>query len=132
MKKFILSVAVAFGVGFATLTPSAQAQAVTETENYKLTTYTQEDLSRVWVFVDKAVGTRFLLTVKDEKGNVLYAKGVNKKEKLYAFKIDLSQTDNGMYYIETTDGKTPIRKTIRKEEIAYTVPTVTHRVVAMN
>ena len=86
----------------------------------------------MWVFVDKAIGVRFLLTIKDQQGNVLYAKGVSKKEKLYTFKIDLSQVEDGVYYIETTDGKTPIRKTLRKEEIAITKPVNTQRVFAMN
>lgn len=132
MKNYIQIVAVALGVGLATIAPSVQAQTITETENYKLTTYTQEEISRVWVKVSKTAGTKFHLAVKSASGNVLFNEVLSRKTKQHAFRIDLADAENGVYYIETTDGKTPICKIVRKESITATEPVVAQRVVAMN
>ncbi|MFN8357938.1 MAG: hypothetical protein U0Y10_25985 [Spirosomataceae bacterium] len=132
MKKYFQHIAIALGVGLAIFASSVQAQNVTETDHYKVTTYTQEDLSRVWVKVEKAIGTKFIMFVKDKQGHVLFHYGLDRKIAKYQFKINLSEAEAGVYSIEMTDGTTPITKMIRKEKLWPTEPAVSQRVVAMN
>ncbi len=67
------------------------------------------------VMVDKLVGKKITIQLKNEDGLVIHTQIIGKKETAFRGNYDLKELEDGKYSIEISDGKTKVVKNVQVE-----------------
>ena len=112
---------------------TAAAQSTVGIPSFTASVYPISGISKVHVVVTKEFGKKFSLTFRDEKNYFLYQDKMEKRCTQHRFVLNLSQLENGKYYIDLSDGKTPVvTKIIIKEEAILSKPISSTQIVCLD
>ncbi len=113
-------------VAFASSTIFANTEATSsnKAQHFAIGVYQGKGTQTMHIMVDKEVGNRVSILVKDHAGRVIHQEYITKKTATYHGKFDFSEATEGTYQIEITDGKETLVKQIH---ISNTQATATNR-----
>jgi hypothetical protein len=112
---------------------NATAQSTVETPSFMASISPVFNTNTVRVLVSKEYGKKFSLSVVDENQNPVYLNRMPKGATQHRFDLNLNELPNGKYYINLSDGKTPIvSKVIVKEPAVLAKPILSHQIICLN
>ena len=129
MKTFIKPLLVALTVSIVTAS-SSFANPIgrkTTVAKYKTGIYTSVS-GKLNIALDKETGGSVDIQLKKANGSVLYTKHLGKNESTYRSRLNLDDLEDGVYYVEITNGVETTRQTVT---IATNKPTSPERTIAM-
>lgn len=97
------------------------------TVSYQESIYTTKD-GKLAIALNKEVGGKVNIQLKNKDGFVLYSHQVSKNESQSRLRLDLSELPDGVYQVEITNGTEAKTHTVT---ISTPQPQVTSRVVSM-
>lgn len=95
---------------------------------YQIGVYGSPDGMKLHVAVDKQVGGRVSIVLKDAKGDVLFRQSMRNVDSTYRGKLDVSTLLTGEYQLEISNGQ---QTTVRPLSIKTQVPTAATRTIAL-
>ena len=107
-----------------TSTTPAGAAAPTKAKTFEVAIYQSINTMKMNVMIDKEADKGLLIELKDKNGEILASERVNKNDKVYHGKFDMSNLEDGKYTFEFTKGN---EKVIREVQLS----TKTDRQIAM-
>lgn len=112
---------------------AATAQSEVQTTSFKASILPVTNGSKIHVVVNKEFGKNFFICLRDTQHTLLYFGEMKKRSVQYRFVIDLKELAEGKYYMELSDGKTPVvTKILLKEQSVLAKPIVTNQIVFLN
>jgi Domain of unknown function (DUF3244) len=98
--------------------------APTKSKTFEVGIYQSVNTLKMNVMIEKSTDKDLTVVLKDKNGEVLASERVNKNEKTYHAKFDMSQLEDGKYTFEFTKGKEKVTKEVE-------LTTKTDRQIAM-
>jgi hypothetical protein len=86
--------------------------APTKSKTFEVGMYQSVNTLKMNVLIEKSTDKNLTVTLKDEKGNILYNEKLGKKAKKYHGKYDMSELADGKYTFEFTKGDEKIVKEV--------------------
>jgi hypothetical protein len=84
-------------------------------KNFAVNAYRLQNKMQVNLYVEKYTESSLRVTVKNDKGDVLFSEYAPKNVSKYGWKLDMSTLEDGTYKIMVTDGKISETKEITLE-----------------
>lgn len=131
MNTTVKTIALALGISLAN-SVNAQEPGVTliNNEGYIAKMISVPNTNTMKVYVGNIQSKNLSFTIKDNSGNVLFTKYINKKEPQASLKVDLSELPDGIYNVEMSDKVSKTVKSFRKGNEYLVKPSGT--LVALN
>lgn len=130
MKNLVKTIAIAAlsamtFISNATDTNATPAGAApTKSKTFEVGIYQSINTMKMNVLIEKSTDKDLTVVLKDKNGDILASERVNKNEKSYHAKFDMSQLEDGKYTFEFTKGNEKITKEVE-------LSTKTDRQIAM-
>ena len=129
MKTIIKPLFVAVAL-VATSFANVNAHNPSKTKSFEVGMYQTTNTLKLNLMVEKQVGNRLEIAIKNEKGEVLYTETIAKNDAKYHGKYDFSQLGDGQYSVEISAGKEKVIKNINLS--TNTPEPETNRSISMN
>jgi hypothetical protein len=129
MKTIIKTLFVAIAL-VATSFANVKANNPSKTASFEVGIYQTTNTLKLNLMVEKQVGNRLEIAIKNDKGEVLYTETIAKNDAKYHGKFDFSQLGDGQYSVEISAGKEKIVKNINLS--TNTPEPETNRSISMN
>lgn len=129
MKTIIKTLFVAVAL-VATSYANVNANNPSKTASFEVGMYQTVNTLKLNLMVEKQVGDRLEIAIKNDKGEVLYTETIAKNDAKYHGKFDFSQLGDGQYSVEISGGKEKIVKNINLS--TNTPEPETTRLISMN
>jgi hypothetical protein len=129
MKTIIKTLFVAVAL-VATSFANVKANNPSKTASFEVGIYQTINTLKLNLMVEKQVGNRLEIAIKNDKGEVLYTETIAKNDAKYHGKFDFSQLGDGQYSVEISGGKEKIVKNINLS--TNTPEPETNRSISMN
>ncbi len=130
MKTLVKTIAIAlFSVVSVATFANNEANNPTKTQNFKVGMYQTINTLRMNVLVEKVVGKKLTVTLKDAQGKVLSQEIIAKGSDSYFGKFDMSNLSDGKYTFEITDGT---EKIVKQVNLETTTPAESTRTIELN
>ena len=100
-------------------------------ETFSMGMYRVKDTLKMNVLIEKQEGERLIVRLLNDQGQVLHQDVLTKKQKKYARRLDFSESKDGRYTVEITNGQERIVKQINLSTQGL-VETPARTLVAMN
>ncbi|GAA4396477.1 hypothetical protein GCM10023187_04650 [Nibrella viscosa] len=130
MKTLFVTFALALTVSATSLTASAESHRLAGPKAptaYRVAVFPSASALKLNVIVEKAMGSRVEVRLRDAKGHLLHTSYLQKKDGKFWSKFDLSELEDGIYRIEVTNGA----ETTVKEVTLSTKPAAANRLVSI-
>lgn len=129
MKTIIKTLFVAVTL-VATSFANINANNPSKTSSFEVGIYQTVNTLKLNLMIEKQVGNRLEITIKNDKGEILYTETIAKNDAKYHGKFDFSQLGDGQYSVEIANGKDKIIKNINLS--TNTPEPETNRFISMN
>ena len=127
IKTLVLALTLSSVSYVASANPAAgEKKAAT---SYKAAIFPSSSTATLNVIVEKEMGHRVQITLKDAKGAVLHTEYLTKKEGSFWSKLNLSELQNGTYRVEVTNGAETTAKDIT---ISTVTPASANRAIKLS
>ena len=103
--------------------------ASTKAKTFEVGMFQSINSMKMNVLIEKSTDKDLTVVLKDSKGEILITERVDKKDKSYHGKYDLSELEDGKYTFEFTKGD---EKIVKEVNLVTTKPTVINRQIALN
>jgi hypothetical protein len=127
MKKLLKTLAV---VVLCSAFTSAIAAEPIKPATFKVGTYAIKDTEKIKVLLEKSLGSKLSLSLKDESSQVLYSEVIGKNKKKYNLNLDLADLKPGKYTLIVSNGPEKFTKSLEIIGLAAEVKT-SNRLFAM-
>lgn len=135
MKTLIKPLFLAFSAGILSLSTSLATPNPTnpigragETVTYKTGIYTTRE-GKLSIALDKEKGVSVYIRLKSSTGKVYFIEHMNKNEKTFRVRLDVSELPDGDYQVEITNG---VEQTVHLVTLSTQAPSFPNRLVAIN
>lgn len=128
IKPFLFALSlsiVAFTTSFSEANPIGRP---TSAATYKTGIYTTA-AGKLNIALDKQTGGSVDIQLKSSDGTVLYTKHLSKNERIYRTRLNLNDLEDGVYYVEITNGVETTRQSIK---LSTSHPTTPERTIVMD
>lgn len=130
MKMLFLTLFSLYGVMIG---ENTSTQSTVKTSSFIASISPVPNTSKVRILVSKTYGKKFSLSFLDENKNVLYFGEMTKQMTQHHFDLNLSELNNGKYFINLSDGRLPVvTKTIIKEQAILAKPILTNQIFCVD
>jgi hypothetical protein len=129
MKTIIKTLFVAVAL-VATSFANVKANNPSKTKSFEVGIYQSVNTLKLNLMVEKQVGNKLNVVIKNDKGEVLYTETIAKNDAKYHGKYDFSQLGDGHYSVEISTGNEKIVKNINLS--TNTPEPETNRSISMN
>jgi uncharacterized protein YegP (UPF0339 family) len=124
MKNLVKTFAIA-ALSAMSLIANANNAEPTKSKTFEVGIYQSINTLKMNVMIEKSADKDLVVVLKDKNGEILASERVNKNEKSYHAKFDMSELEDGKYTFEFTKGNEKIVKEVN-------LSTKTDRQIAMN
>ncbi len=81
--------------------------------NFAIGVYQTQKTLKMNLLLEKVIGKKVIIYLKDEKGNLLHTETVAKATPSYRGQFDMSELTDGTYTFEITDGNETLVKQVK-------------------
>ncbi len=129
IKTLVLALTLSSVSYVASANPATGDKKTASPTSYKAAMFPSANKTTLNVLVEKEMGNRVEIRVKDAYGAVLHTEHLTKKEGKFWSKLNLSELANGTYRVEVTNGTETTAKDITISTVA---PAAASRTIALN
>ncbi len=130
MKTLVKTIAIAlFSVLSVATFANNENNNPTKTQTFKVGMYQTTNTLRMNVLVEKVVGKKLTVVLKDADGKVLSQEIISKGSNSYFGKFDMSNLSDGKYTFEITDGT---EKIVKQVNLETSTPAESTRTIEVN
>jgi uncharacterized protein YegP (UPF0339 family) len=125
MKNLVKTFAIAALSAITFISNAADTSvAPTKSKTFEVGIYQSVNTLKMNVMIEKSTDKDLTVVLKDKNGEILASETVNKNDKTYHAKFDMSQLEDGKYTFEFTKGNEKVTKEVQ-------LSTKTDRQIAM-
>jgi hypothetical protein len=129
MKTLVKTFAIAALTAFNFIANATEKTAEpTKAKSFEIGMYQSKNTLKMNVMIEKTTDKDLVVVLKDAKGEVLVRERINKNDKSYHGKYDMSDLEDGKYTFEFTKGD---EKIIKEVNLTTKQPTEINRQISL-